>query len=135
MTSLSQKQPLLTANTRLAGDYYFKDVLKGPTAFNINFRRHDITTSYYDLRRFLPNILGEVLPQELSRLGVFDYDGSSQINSKTFTTDATFKSDIGVATTSLSIDSYKDVALASYKGNITLSSFDLGALTHAAFFG
>ena len=128
------KAAITTANTRVAGDYYFKDVLKGPTAFNINFRRHDITTSYYDLRRFLPNILGEVLPQELSKLGVFDYDGSSQINSKTFTTDATFKSDIGVATTSLSIDNYKDVALASYKGNITLSSFDLGALTKAAFF-
>ena len=123
------KAAITTANTRVAGDYYFKDVLKGPTAFNINFRRHDITTSYYDLRRFLPNILGKVLPQELSRLGVFDYDGTSQINSNTFTTDATFKSDIGIAKTSLSIDSYKDVAFASYKGNITLSSFNLGALT------
>ena len=123
------KAAITTSSTKVAGDYYFKDVLKGPTAFNINFRRHDITTSYYDLRRFLPNILGEVLPEELSKLGVFDYDGSSQINSKTFTTDATFKSDIGVATTSLSIDNYKDVALASYKGNIILSSFDIGALT------
>ena len=123
------KAAITKSNTKLAGDYYFKDILKGPTAFNINFRRHYITTSYYDLRRFLPNILGKVLPQELSRLGVFDYDGTSQINSNTFTTDATFKSDIGIAKTSLSIDSYKDVALASYKGNITLSSFNLGALT------
>ena len=123
------KAAIATSNTKLAGDYYFKDVLKGATAFNINFRRHDITTSYYDLRRFLPNILGEVLPEELSKLGVFDYDGSSQINSNIFTTDAIFKSDIGVATTSLSIDNYKDVAQASYKGNIILSSFDIGALT------
>ena len=123
------KAAITTANTRVAGDYYFKDVLKGATAFNINLKRHGITTSYYDLRRFLPNILGEVLPEELSKLGVFDYDGSSQINSKTFTTDATFKSDIGIATTSVSIDNYKDVALAGYKGNIILSSFDIGALT------
>ena len=123
------KAAIATSNTKLAGDYYFKDVLKGATAFNINFRRHDITTSYYDLRRFLPNILGKVLPEELSKLGVFDYDGSSQINSNIFTTDAIFKSDIGVATTSLSIDNYKDVAQASYKGNIILSSFDIGALT------
>ena len=123
------KAAITTSSTKVAGDYYFKDVLKGPTAFNINFRRHDITTSYYDLRRFLPNILGEVLPEELSKLGVFDYDGTSQINSNTFTTDATFKSDIGIATTSVSIDNYKDVALASYKGNIILSSFDIGALT------
>jgi len=70
-----------------------------------------------------------VLPEELSKLGVFDYDGSSQINSNTFTTEATFQSDIGIATTSVSIDNYKDVALASYKGNIILSSFDIGALT------
>ena len=129
------KAAITTANTRVAGDYYFKDVLKGPTAFNINFRRHDITTSYYDLRRFLPNILGEVLPEELSKLGVFDYDGSSQINSKTFNTDATFKSDIGVATTSVSIDNYKDIALASYKGNIIISSFDIGALTKESSLG
>jgi hypothetical protein len=123
------KAAITTSNTKLAGDYYFKDVLKGATAFNIHFKNHDITTSYYDLRRFLPNILGKVLPQELSRLGVFDYDGTSQINSNTFTTDAIFKSDMGIAKTSLSIDSYKDIALASYKGNITLSSFNLGALT------
>ena len=70
------KAAITTANTRVAGDYYFKDVLKGATAFNINLKRHGITTSYYDLRRFLPNILGEVLPDELSKLGVFDYDGS-----------------------------------------------------------
>ncbi len=70
-----------------------------------------------------------MLPEELSKLGVFDYDGSSQINSNTFTTEATFQSDIGIATTSVSIDNYKDVALASYKGNIILSSFDIGALT------
>ena len=57
------KAAITTANTRVAGDYYFKDVLKGPTAFNINFRRHDITTSYYDLRRFLPNILGRCCPK------------------------------------------------------------------------
>ena len=57
------KAAITTANTRVAGDYYFKDVLKGATAFNINLKRHGITTSYYDLRRFLPNILGEVLPE------------------------------------------------------------------------
>ena len=120
---------ITTANTKVAGDYYFKDILKGATAFTINFKRHDITTSYYDLRRFLPNILGSVLPQQLSSLGVFDYQGTSRINSNTFTTQANFVSDIGRAQASVSIDNYRDIALASYKGNITLSSFDIGALT------
>ena len=120
---------LTTANTRVAGDYYFKDILKGKKAFAINFRRHNITTSYYDLRRFLPNILGRVLPQELGKLGVFNYQGTSKINSSSFTTTANFKSDIGAAQAKLTIDDYTDVALASYKGDITLSSFDLGALT------
>lgn len=120
---------ITTANTKVAGDYYFKDILKGATAFTINFKRHDITTSYYDLRRFLPNILGSVLPQQLSSLGVFDYQGTSQINSNTFTTQANFVSDIGRAQASVSIANYRDIALASYKGNITLSSFDIGALT------
>ena len=120
---------ITTANTKVAGDYYFKDILKGATAFTINFKRHDITTSYYDLRRFLPNILGSVLPQQLSSLGVFDYQGTSRINSNTFTTQANFVSDIGRAQANVSIDNYRDIALASYKGNITLSSFDIGALT------
>ena len=123
------KAAITTANTKVAGNYYFKDVLKGADAFTINLRRHDITTSYYDLRRFLPNILGSVLPQQLSTLGVFDYDGTSQINSNTFTTQANFTSDLGLAQVSLSIDNYTDVALASYKGDISLSSFDIGTLT------
>lgn len=123
------KAAITTANSKVAGDYYFKDVVKGANAFAIHFKGHDITTSYYDLRRFLPNILGKVLPEALSKLGVFNYKGTSKINASRFTTQVNFISDIGVAQTSVSIDNYRDVALASYKGDISLSSFDIGALT------
>ena len=123
------KAAITTANSKVAGDYYFKDVVKGANAFAIHFKGHDITTSYYDLRRFLPNILGKVLPEALSKLGVFNYKGTSKINASRFTTQANFISDIGVAQASVSIDNYRDVALASYKGDISLSSFDIGALT------
>ena len=123
------KATITTANTKVVGDYYFKDVIKGANAFAIHFKGHDIITSYYDLRRFLPNILGKVLPEELSKLGVFNYKGTSRINASRFTTQANFISDIGVAQASVSIDNYRDVALASYKGDVSLSSFDIGALT------
>ena len=123
------KAAITTANTKVAGDYYFKDVIKGANAFAIHLKGHDITTSYYDLRRFLPNILGKVLPEALSKLGVFNYKGTSKINASRFTTQANFIGDIGVAQASVSIDNYRDVALASYQGDISLSSFDIGALT------
>lgn len=121
-----------TGSTRVAGDFYFKDIVKGADAFNINLKRHNITTSFYDLRRFLPNILGDVLPEELKKLGVFDYDGSTQVNSSRLVTDANFLSDIGSAEAILTIDDYANIDTATYRGNLILDNFDIGNLTETS---
>jgi hypothetical protein len=118
-----------SGNTRVAGDFYFEDVLEGTDAFNINFKRHTIRTSYYDLRRFLPNILGNVLPEQLKKLGIFNYNGSTQINSVRLVTEANFLSDIGKAEAILSINDYSNIETATYIGNLLLSDFDIGTLT------
>jgi hypothetical protein len=124
-----------TGNTKIAGDFYFKDLVKGTNAFKINFKRHDITTSYYDLRRFLPNILGPLLPDELKNLGVFDYDGNTQINTTKLVTKATFLSGIGRAEAILTIDDYSNTDRATYSGNLILSAFDIGLLTETSALG
>jgi hypothetical protein len=124
-----------TGNTKIAGDFYFKDLVKGTNAFKINFKRHDITTSYYDLRRFLPNILGPLLPDELKNLGVFDYDGNTQINTTKLVTKATFLSGVGRAEAILTIDDYSNTDRATYSGNLILSAFDIGLLTETSALG
>ncbi|WP_415374628.1 translocation/assembly module TamB domain-containing protein [Patiriisocius sp. Uisw_017] len=124
-----------TSNTRVSGNFYFKDLLEGSDAYVINLRRHQLRTSYYDLRRFLPNILGEVLPKQLKSLGIFNYNGSTQITGEKLITDAKFSSDVGTLEAKLALDNYTVVERAKYKGSLILDKFNLGKLTEAASLG
>ncbi len=126
---------LRTGDTRVVGDFYFKDVVKGANAFKINLKRHDITTSYYDLRRFLPNIIGPLVPEELKKAGVFNYNGSTKINSTRLVTEASFLSDIGSIDALLTINDYTDVDRATYVGNLMFSKFDIGVLSQSTALG
>ncbi len=119
---------LSIGNTRLSGAFYFKDLLKGSDAFNIEMQNHKVRTSYYDLRRFLPNILGPVLPEQLKDLGVFNYNGNTKINSIKLDTDGVFTSDIGYAKAKLLINNYSETNRADYKGNLVLDKFNMGKL-------
>ncbi|GEQ86314.1 DUF490 domain-containing protein [Patiriisocius marinistellae] len=126
---------LSTSNTRLSGDFSFKNLLKGSNAFNIDMKNHRVRTSYYDLRRFLPNILGPVLPEQLNDLGVFNYNGNTKINSIKLDTDGTFTSDLGNAKAKLVINNYSETNLADYKGKLVLNTFNLGKLAGTTSLG
>jgi hypothetical protein len=60
-----------SGNTRVAGDFYFMDILEGADAFNINFKRHIIRTSYYDLRRFFAQYFRESVTRTIKEIRRF----------------------------------------------------------------
>jgi hypothetical protein len=126
---------LQTSNTSIKGDFAFKDVLKGNDTYIINLDRHNITTSYYDLRRFMPKVIGEVLPTEIKMLGTFNFNGTSSITSSELNTNSSLQSTIGQAQAQLSMGNINDFDNAYYDGNIILNNFNLGKVANTTSLG
>ena len=61
----------------------------------------------------------------LKKAGVFNYNGSTKINSTRLVTEASFLSDIGSIDALLTINDYTDVDRATYVGNLMFSKFDI----------
>lgn len=124
-----------TGNTYAAGNFYFKDLMQGSDKFKINLQSHNIKTSYYDLRRIMPGILGDNLPNQLKSLGEVKYVGSTQVSGVKLTTDGTFTSMLGKAIAKLSLTNYTDTKRAQYDGKVVLEAFNIGKLTETNSLG
>lgn len=122
-------------NTSISGNFTIKDVLKDGNAYNITATNHSIKSNYFDLRRFMPNVLGPVLPKELENLRDFTFDGNTTITGTELNTDSTIRSAIGNAKTNLKMGNINNVDYATYKGTIDVTNFDLGRLLNTKTVG
>ncbi|MCH9661281.1 MAG: translocation/assembly module TamB, partial [Bacteroidetes bacterium] len=121
-------------NSRLTGAYSFKNLLND-APYVISGRNHRISTNYYDLRRILPNLLGNELPDELKSFGEFRLTGNSTLEDDFLTTDSVLISDLGTADVDLELGNIHNFDNAFYSGNVLLSNFDLSKLTNSNSFG
>jgi len=119
----------------LLGDFTFIDLLKKEEGFSIQIKEHTFNINTNALRRFMPRVIGDVLPKEISALGVLKYKGNSTITSTSFSTNSTLSSTLGYAKTNIEIENINDSEKASYVGDILLTNFDLGKLTKSESFG
>lgn len=114
--------------TRILGDFHFKNLLKGNDTYAISIKNHSITTSYYDLRRFMPRVLGQVLPEEIKDLGTFIFSGNTSISATDLNTNSAIRSSIGNAEVVLEMANISNFDNAVYNGNIILEQFNLGKI-------
>ncbi len=124
-----------TGVMRVLGDFEFRNLLEGSDSYDINVRNHNITTSYYELRRFMPRVLGDVLPIELKDLGMFNFKGNTSINSSDLITESIIRSSIGNAEANLTMGNINNFDNALYKGNIVLDQFNLGKIAGTTSLG
>ncbi|MFK5981974.1 MAG: translocation/assembly module TamB domain-containing protein [Flavobacteriaceae bacterium] len=117
------------------GDFIFTDLLKGSDAFIIEAENHDIRANYSSLARFMPRVLGDVLPKQISYLGNLKFKGNSTITKTTLISSSVLSSSLGNAKTTISIENLNDIEKASYVGDLLFSGFDLGKLTNSQSFG
>jgi len=122
------KVDLKNQATFITGDFYFKNLLKGDDSYSIKAENHSFQSNYYDLRRFMPRLLGQVMPKEMESLRDFDVKGNTTISSSELETDATIRSALGNLKTNLRMTSINNVNQATYKGTIDVNQFDLGRL-------
>jgi hypothetical protein len=126
---------LHTGVTQIRGDFEFKNLLKGDDSYIITLRNHNITTSYYEMRRFMPEVLGKVIPVELKDLGTFNFSGNTSLTSSDLITNSSIRSGIGNANTKLTMGNINNFDNAYYKGNIVLNQFNLGKIANTTSLG
>lgn len=122
------KANLATDGTRISGDFAFKNIMNGGENFSIIAKNHTARTNYYDLRRFMPRVLGDVLPLELKELGNFNFSGNTTITKNDLTTDSFLQSAIGQAKMDLVLGNITNLDYANYQGNIIFTNFNIGRI-------
>ena len=126
---------LATSNTVVQGNYTFKNLFKGANAFSIQSPNHNIQTSYYDLRRFLPRVLGDVLPNQLKDIGTVTFRGNTTLTASQLITNSAINTGVGSAKTDIELGNITDFDNAYYNGNVILNGLNLGKLAGTTSLG
>ncbi|HAV54765.1 MAG TPA: N-acetyl-gamma-glutamyl-phosphate reductase [Aequorivita sp.] len=124
-----------TGDTNIQGDYAFQNILNSENGYSITATNHYIATNYYDLRRFMPRVLGNVVPTELKELKNFYLSGNTSIVGDELNTKSNLQSGIGQAKLDLKIGNITNIDYAYYKGNVVLRNFDLGKIAKTTSLG
>ena len=117
---------LLTDNTGIRGDFNFKNLFTKSEPFLMDAQIKNITTSYYELRALMPEVLGNAIPTSFSKLGQFTVRGAATITESSVDARVNINSSIGSSYVDLSLTDVNNIDNAEYKGFVSLIDFDLG---------
>lgn len=117
---------LYSDNTGVRGDFEFENLFDLDEPFVMEADIRNLTTSYYQLRSILPNILGKSLPSSFQQLGQFTIRGDTRVTESSIDADVNLSSDIGKVYADLELTEVNNIDNASYEGFISLIDFDLG---------
>ncbi len=116
-----------SSSTRIYGNIQFKNLLNSqPNNFYMNGNFSNLTSTYQDLKRLLPNVLGASIPSSFDRLGKFKISGQTSITTTKVNADINILTDIGEIDSNLNITNVNNIDNASYKGDVVFKAFDFG---------
>ncbi len=118
---------LQSDNTGISGDFNFKNLFTSEAPFKLQADIRNITTSYYQLRSLLPNILGDAIPSTFQQLGQFTIRGDATITENSIDSRINLNCAIGKSFIDLDLTDIDNIDNASYKGFVSLIDFDLGS--------
>ena len=119
---------LLSENTGIRGDFNFKNLFDKNRPFVMEADMKNVTSSYYELRSLMPNVLGKSIPSTFSKLGQFTIRGTATVSESSVRTRANLNTDIGSSYADLELTDYNNIDNATYNGFVSLIDFDLGTL-------
>jgi len=126
---------MATSSTVIQGDYTFSNLLKAADAFSISSKNHTIQTNYYDLRRFMPRVLGDVLPNQLKDIGAVTFKGNTTLTASQLITNSAINTGVGSAKTDIELGNITDFDNAYYNGKVELNGLNLGKLAGTTSLG
>lgn len=117
---------LFSDETGIRGDFNFKELFNEREPFVLQAEIRNMTTSYYQLRALLPNILGKSLPASFQKMGQFTLRGTTAVTEKTIKAELNINTGIGSSYADIALTNIDNIENASYKGFVALMDFDLG---------
>lgn len=126
---------LRVGDSEILGDLSFKNILDPDKTYSIIASDHSVSTNYYDLRRFMPRIFGNIIPVELKGLRNFRLVGNTSIVNNELVTKSNLNSDIGQVKVDLKIGNIANINNAYYKGTLVLRDFNMGKISKTTSLG
>ncbi len=117
---------LQTDNTGVRGNFNFVNLFSRELPFLLNAEIRNITTSYYQLRSLMPDILGKSLPSTFNRLGQFTVRGDAIVTESSVEARINLNTAIGSTYADLDLTEIDNMDAANYTGFVSLIDFDLG---------
>ena len=120
---------------KIIADLGFKNALSSQRGFEFTGDLENVTASYNQLKRVLPNLLGKTLPTEFSRLGKFTLSGRTLITPEKMDAVIDVDSEIGTIISDLELTNIDDIDLASYSGEVEFQDFNIGKFVNDPILG
>src|SRR5690606_39452591 len=126
---------LFTDHTGIRGDFGFDNLFAPDIPFELRGEIDNITSSYYQLRALLPNILGKNIPAKIQELGQFTVRGDMRVTETSVDAKVNLNTAIGNSYVDLRMADLQSGNNATYSGFISLMDFDLGNFINDQEFG
>ena len=124
---VSQINLVSSNKSKMIGAIRFKNLFPDTgKEFYMKGKFSTLSSSYNDLVRLLPNVLGKTLPLNLKKLGQFNLVGKTELTTKFIDADFTMRTALGNVKSNFVMQSIDFIDKVSYVGNVILDQFDLG---------
>ena len=120
---------------KIEGDLSFVNAVSQERGFVFEGNLKTLSATYQNLKNILPNVLGNNLPSEFNKLGVFDLKGYIRVTPDQIQAEIEIKSQIGSAISDLQITNIDNIDYAVYDGVIQLTDFNIGTFFNDPLFG
>ena len=117
---------LQSDNTGIRGDFNFKHLFSKKDPFVMVANMRNVSSSYYQLRALMPNILGKSLPSFFDKFGQFTIRGTTEVSESSIAAKINLNTAIGSSYADLELTNINHIDNAAYKGFVSLIDFDLG---------
>lgn len=126
---ISQLNIVDSNKSKIKGSIRFKNLFpNNGNEFYMKVKFSTLSSTYNNLIRLLPNVLGKTLPTEFQKLGKFNFVGTTELTKKKLNANLVMTSDLGMAKTNFVMQSIDVIDKASYTGDVILEKFNIGAL-------
>ena len=120
---------------KVSGDFAILNSINTDKPFLFKGDLENVSATFLELKNLLPNVLGNTMSPELSRLGRFDLKGVVRVNSEEVIANVNLNSEIGTVRSDFKIQNRGNIDFAIYKGNVAFSNFDLGVFINNPMLG
>ena len=120
---------------KIVGDLDFVNAVNFQRGFVFKGDFKNLSATYVELKKILPNVLGRVLPSEFRKLGKFTIKGKLNLSPQKMDAILDLKTEIGDVLSDLQIYNIDNIDTSIYNGKVSLSNFNIGRFLSNPLFG